>query len=629
MSELHTWARLLGGEVSGVQVLCPGPGHGPQDRSLSVKMAATNGGFVVHSFSGDDPIVCRDHVRKLLGMEPFKPNGHTAPLSRKRHFDYCGPDGALLYQVEREDLTGGGKKIRQRRPDGNGGWVWNLKGVDPIPYLLPEVLEALAHGRTIAIVEGEAKADLLWSWNVPATCNSGGAGKWRPHHSAYLRGADVVILPDNDQTGRDHAEAVSTSLKEAGATVRILDLPGLGPKGDVIDWAAAGGTVDKLHDLIENEARPCEAATAWAPGEASNGPAKGEAKPAFPLVAWKDIAFDLEEEWRVERVLPLVGIGCLYGGPGSVKTFILLDLFARMARGGFWGGREVRHCSVVYIAAEGGNGIKKRIAAMKKVAAEKDLPADIPFHLIPVAPNLGTGDGDCKKLIADIEATGVTPGAIAIDTTTQALGGADENGAGMDALVVNATAIAAKFQCLVVLVHHTPVSDDDRLRGKTSLLGGLDVSIISKREKGSFVATLTIKKMRDEDETQSFTVNLVRVVLGHTGKGREVSTLVVETVEPSAETDKKPKSGKKLPPCAVNALAALRYAIEEVGQPAPPSNHIPKGRTVVLENQWRNYATVRALKDNPDTARREFVRGCAKLIAEEMIGILDTYIWEA
>jgi AAA domain len=421
----------------------------------------------------------------------------------------------------------------------------------------------------------------------------------------------------NDQSRSGKAFRKGATLKAAGYSYDAMRDALLADEDpEIAEWARTKGLANnerELHRIYEN---------------AGNAGTRPET-PAFPLIAWKDVAFDLEEEWRVERVLPLVGIGCLYGGPGSVKTFVLLDLFARMARGGFWGGREVKQCPVVYIAAEGGNGIKKRIAGLKKVAAEKGLPADIPFHLITVAPNLGTGDGDCKKLIADIEATGAKLGAIAIDTTTQALGGADENGAGMDALVVNATAIAAKFQCLVVLVHHTPVSDDDRLRGKGSLLGGLDVSIISKREKGSFVATMTIKKMRDEDETQSFAVSLVRVVLGHTGKGREVSTLVVETVEPSAEADKKPKSGKKLPPCAVNALAALRYAIDEVGQPAPPSNHIPRGRTVVLENQWRNYATVRALMDNPDTARRDFVRGCVKLLAEEMIGIWDTYIWEA
>lgn len=105
---------------------------------------------------------------------------------------------------------------------------------------------------------------------------------------------------------------------------------------------------------------------------------------------------------------------------------------------------------------------------------------------------------------------------------------------------------------------------------------------------------MTIKKMRDEDETQSFTVNLARVVLGRTKNGREVSTLVVETAEPSAETAKKPKSGRKLPPCAANALSALRYAIDEVGQPAPPQTTFreagqwcpkPSGKTTQLSGR--------------------------------------------
>jgi RecA-family ATPase len=165
----------------------------------------------------------------------------------------------------------------------------------------------------------------------------------------------------------------------------------------------------------------------------------------------------------------------LYGGPGSVKSFILIDLFARMSTGGLWGGRDVDPCPVVYVAAEGAGGIKKRIEALKVVRAEKGLPADVPFYLTSVAPNLGTGDGDCKELIACIEATGIRPGAIAIDTTSQSIGGADENGAGMAQLVVNATAIINHFGSLVVLVHHCPIADDDRLRGWSGLPAALDV----------------------------------------------------------------------------------------------------------------------------------------------------------
>jgi hypothetical protein len=257
----------------------------------------------------------------------------------------------------------------------------------------------------------------------------------------------------------------------------------------------------------------------------------------FQLVAWKDIDFHAEDEWRVDGVLPRIGLASLYGGPGAFKTFIWLDLFQRMARGGLWGGREVKQSPVVYIAAEGAAGITKRIAALKKVAADKGLAADIPFYLISVAPNLGTGEADNEELIRCIKAVRFRPGAIAIDTAAQPIGGADENGGGMAQLVANGTAIANHFGCLVGLVHHNPLADEDRLRGWTGLLGGLDVSILSKREKGSLVATLNIKKMKDEDDTLSFTVTLVRIILGHTKSGREISTLVVESVEPGTPAD--------------------------------------------------------------------------------------------
>ena len=283
-AQLKSWAAALGGDVSGCSVLAPGPGHSRQDRSLSVTpSAAAPDGFLVHSFSGDDPIACKDYVRAKLGQPEFKPNGHAKP-AKKTYFDYPNEHGTLVYQVERTDYYDGRKKkFLQRRPDGNGGWIWNLDGVHPIPYRLPELLEALAHGRTIVIVEGEAKADLLWSWNTPSTCNSGGGEKWRAEHSAYLSGADTVVLPDNDPPGQLHLDAVAASLKEAGASVRVLDLPGLGPKGDIINWAAAGGTREQLDGLIENTAR------LWAPTERTVN-AESEELPAFaahPFI-WRD-----------------------------------------------------------------------------------------------------------------------------------------------------------------------------------------------------------------------------------------------------------------------------------------------------------------------------------------------------
>jgi hypothetical protein len=126
-AQLKSWAAALGGDVSGRDVLCPGPGHSARDRSLSVTpSAAAPDGFLVHSFSGDDPIACKDYVRAKLGQPEFKPNGHAKP-AKKTYFDYCYETGAVIYQVERTDYYDGRKKkFLQRRPDGNGGWLWNL-----------------------------------------------------------------------------------------------------------------------------------------------------------------------------------------------------------------------------------------------------------------------------------------------------------------------------------------------------------------------------------------------------------------------------------------------------------------------------------------------------------------------
>jgi hypothetical protein len=322
---------------------------------------------------------------------------------------------------------------------------------------------------------------------------------------------------------------------------------------------AARVLIDSLPDLDFREVLPKAKGNGIDAAKPSRNDAPAlSAPPKFPIIAWQDIAFDADSEWLVDDIFPRVGLACIYGGPGAVKTFILLDLFLRIARGGLWGHREVAQAPVIYIAAEGSGGVKKRIAGLKQAHADQGLPADFPFFLVTVAPNLGTGEADLKELIANIEAAGIRPGAIALDTAAQSIAGADENSKGMAQLVTNGTALANYFSCLVVLVHHVPLADGERLRGGTSLIGGLDVSIFSRRAKGTFVATLEVKKMKDGDDEQAFTVKLVRIVLGKTKKGREISTLVVETVEPGAAEGG--KVVRKLPDSAPSARVRLFYS---------------------------------------------------------------------
>jgi hypothetical protein len=106
--DLKTLARALGGEVSGGQVLAPGPGHSAADRSLSVKLDSNApDGFFVNSFSTDDPIECKDYVRQKLGLPAFKPNSNSkdhASQPRKvvtGKFVYQDESGATLFAVGR------------------------------------------------------------------------------------------------------------------------------------------------------------------------------------------------------------------------------------------------------------------------------------------------------------------------------------------------------------------------------------------------------------------------------------------------------------------------------------------------------------------------------------------------
>lgn len=166
-------------------------------------------------------------------------------------YDYVDDNGELRYQVVRMEP----KTFRQRKPDGDG-WSWSVKGVDPLPYRLPEILAKPS--ATVIIAEGEKDVDRLTDMGFTATCNSGGAGKWPESLSPWFKGRRVVLLPDNDDAGRKHAELVAASLHPVADSVRVVYLPGLPEKGDPCDWIDAGGTKEALVAM-------CKDAEIWAP----------------------------------------------------------------------------------------------------------------------------------------------------------------------------------------------------------------------------------------------------------------------------------------------------------------------------------------------------------------------------
>jgi hypothetical protein len=220
-----------------------------------------------------------DLVRRHTGLS----NGEAAewvvselgiPIEAKRQpqprrrivatYDYRDEAGELLFQVVRYEP----KDFRQRRPDGQGGWTWRVKGVRQVPYRLFE-LRANAVDDLVLVVEGEKDVDRLASLGFVATCNAGGANKWPEELNGQFQGLTVYILPDNDDAGRSHAEKVAANLRGVAASIRIVTLPGLGKGGDVSEWLAAGGDPQQLVAL-------CQAAPLWEPApleQASEQPA--------------------------------------------------------------------------------------------------------------------------------------------------------------------------------------------------------------------------------------------------------------------------------------------------------------------------------------------------------------------
>jgi KaiC/GvpD/RAD55 family RecA-like ATPase len=161
-------------------------------------------------------------------------------------YDYVDEHGTLRYQVVRRT----GKRFSQRRPEGRGGWLWGLGGVQPVPFRLPRVIAA----DIVFVSEGEKDVLTLERLGLVATCNSGGAGNFKPEIARWFDGKRVGILPDNDAPGRKHALKVAAMLATVAASVRIVELPGLPEKGDVFDFVAAGGTAEQIREHYERAA---------------------------------------------------------------------------------------------------------------------------------------------------------------------------------------------------------------------------------------------------------------------------------------------------------------------------------------------------------------------------------------
>jgi putative DNA primase/helicase len=235
----------------GYRALCPA--HHDRNPSLSIR-EGNDGRILIKCHAGctAEAVVAALglHLSDLMppGARPAFATVLPARASIAATYDYRDEHGRVLFQNVR--LVP--KSFRLRRPDGEGGWLWNVDGVRRVPYRLPGLIATVRAGAgAVFIVEGEKDADNLWQQGLAATTNVGGAGKWGPEETAAMASlpggpAEFIILPDNDLAGAKHAAEVRFLLRQAGLAARIVELPGLPAKGDVSDWLGQGHTAIDL-----------------------------------------------------------------------------------------------------------------------------------------------------------------------------------------------------------------------------------------------------------------------------------------------------------------------------------------------------------------------------------------------
>jgi RecA-family ATPase len=503
--ELRSIARVLGGEVSGRQVLAPGPGHSPKDRSLSIKIdPAAPGGFVANSFAGDDALACKDYVRGKLHLPAWQPktrhNGHAgrstgaaigdapagddpesapAPAATQTwicDYDYRDIDGKLVYQVQRFDP----KTFKQRRPDGRGGWITRevFEGVSRVLYRWPELAAEMADypDAPIFCTEGEKDCDNVRALDLFATCVAGNV--WTPEIAAVLKDRDVIFLEDNDKTGRDKAARAGQALHGIANSIRVASFSDMPENSDVSNWIALDPERHNAEVLVER----CRNAPLFDPkaelppgGDPSNTPL-----PFVDTSTWRVNEGVPPREWGVLDLFPRRNVSLLSGEGAAGKTLLQLQLGVAHALGRDWIGALPEPGPFLYFGAEDETDeIHRRLAdILRSYGADfPDLQGKV--HLLTFAGEdavLGHADRTgmvrptplFQRLLA--AASDIKPVLIGIDTAADVFAGNENDRAQVRQFVGMLRKMAIQANGYVIVNSHpslTGISTGTGLSGST------------------------------------------------------------------------------------------------------------------------------------------------------------------
>jgi len=448
----------------GYMALCPF--H--QDRTPSLSINTDKGVWKCHAgcgagglldfekkFSSCDNETALSRISEIIGIQQLNLGQKPEAI-----YSYTDAFGKELFQVVRYP----GKRFAQRRADGNGGWVYKTQDLKMVLYRMPEVLTA----KQVIICEGEKDADNLTAAvketnrHLAVTTCPRGAGKWQDQFSVYLAGKQVLILPDNDDAGRKHAELVATSAYRHAQGVKILALPGLPEKGDVSDYLAAHSSAELI--------AAAKGVPWWRPPEAVTSLFMSASQ--FTEKATDGV------DWIMEGIVQRGANGMLIARPKAGKSFAVLDLALALASGQRWLEFYIpKRVKTALVSREDHYGLTQQRQikmARHRGLSSTELDGWLYINAKGLRPKIMLDyPDDVSALISDLKRYGTE---FLILDVMRVLHGAEENdNTEMQKVIDVLNHIQTETNASICLIHHDNKRDDatltERARGASAIAG--------------------------------------------------------------------------------------------------------------------------------------------------------------
>jgi hypothetical protein len=584
-------SKLEGVRGNGAGFMARCPTHEDAKASLSIG-EGIDGEALVYCFAGCRP----ENIVSAIGLRmadlfPPRENAHkpcpgTAPQvpAKITRYEIQDVTGRHTFCHVRRDFAGGGKDFYwEPKPAAHGVKSSDLKlySIDKLPADVP-----------VIVCEGEKAADGLTANGIAAVATvTGASGTPGDEALRPLLGRPVFLWPDADDTGKRHMGEIFDSLVRLGhRDIKFIDWKDAPAKGDAADLVSLEGWRDEFDVLIEAARLP----------EGVRIP-----KPIFESLAVM-LSKPVRPVWLVEGLIETPSTGCIFAPSGAGKTFIAADLARAASTRGTWMGKVVNAPGpTFYLAGEGRTGLPRRFQALQ-IHHKAPIPADRLFISTCRTELDEKGAEEVKAAMARItDEVGAPPSLIIVDTLARALpAGADENSArDMGAFINVVDGIRDRFNCVVIIVHHTGHDEQKRARGSSSFRAAMDFELcVGKRGGERFAEWSKLKDLPDQQQPQEF--NLKPVLIDATEDGELISSAVVEWKGTATQTARATLT-------TVEDLA-LKTLSEAIGL----------GLGATLE-AWRPLFYAGHWGDNESSKRKSFQRVRDSLVAKKILRVED------